>query len=150
MNSTRTMSGCALAAAIAVLSTVPADSATPAACSVLSLGDMQAALGAPVRIVFAQPPATQDGFTRSACTYAAGSKNQLAATVAIDQGPADKLTLAKHHWDTQTPRRLVSGLRNDVLVMASVNHTGSGGTGFDVNASNTLLATVLKKLGRQL
>jgi hypothetical protein len=120
------------------------------ACTVLSLEEVRALVGAPVSVFMPDlsTPATRGDTTVSTCTYsiqdAAGHPAKgRSAKFTLMWAPKAKLSetndfYAKRHIEA-------SAVKGDVLVLAWVGNVSNGKAG-DWAASQKLLAAVLQKL----
>jgi hypothetical protein len=124
-----------------------ASAAMHPACSIVSLAEVEAAAGGPLRLAFSIGPTKSRGATLTECAYTAGEKDpaaqQLSAAIVINSASPAMIAMAKKHFDDRGNNAMVSSVvRGTVLVMAQVHH----GKTFDETASKKLLAQAITHL----
>jgi len=136
----------ALAVAIAGYMTPTAANAAPrAACSVLSLAEVRAIVGAPVTVFQSGSPGptVQGDSTYSTCTYTINAPGK-AARVSLMWGPS--ATLAKMYTFYVKRNKELPQIKGGALVLASVTDTSHHSMEYDTPASKKLLAAAIAKL----
>lgn len=124
-----------------------AGAAMPAACSLLSLADVRAIVGAPVTVFHDQAPVmARDGLEATNCLYMVSLRGGLSASVWLGRGPASHVNAAHEAFATQKERHGVNGVRGNTLVIVNVATPSGTGVTYQDATSAKLLAAVLKKL----
>lgn len=137
--------GALAVAVISCLASAPANAAPRAACSVLSLAQVQAIVAAPVTVYQASSPGptVQGKSTTSTCTYTL-NKPGKAARVSLMWGPS--ADLAKMYKFYVQRNKELPQIKGDALVLASVTDTSHHSMEYDTPASKKLLAAAIAKL----
>ena len=133
------------AAGLAVLAPAIASASPRSACSVLSLAEVRAIVGAPVTIYRpgSPEPTVQGNATYSTCTYAL-NKPGKAARVMLMWGPSASLN-SLYKFYVKRHKELPQ-IKGDALVLASVTDTGHHSLDYDMPASQKLLDAAVRKL----
>ncbi|MDB5041664.1 MAG: hypothetical protein JWN27_2390, partial [Candidatus Eremiobacteraeota bacterium] len=93
--------GAVLGAMLAAGSGAQADAAMPAACSILSLADVRAIVGAPVNVFHDQAPVmARDGLEATNCLYMVSLRGGLSASVWLGRGPVSHVNAAHQAFET--------------------------------------------------
>lgn len=125
-----------------LFSTTAAGAALRPACAVLSLADIQGALGHPFTITTRQEPTAARGAVSTLCVYSSDGKPRYAS-ISMIEGPPELLARMKRRWETNN--HAASGMRGSTLVAVRVQNTGSASS-YDDQSSKKLLALTLEKL----
>jgi hypothetical protein len=117
------------------------------ACSIVSLAEVESAVGGPIKLAFSIGPTTSRGATLTECAYTSGDKEstapQLSAAIVVNSASPALIARAKRHFDDRANRAMVSSVvRGSMLVMAQVHR----GRTFDEAASKKLLAQAIDHL----
>jgi hypothetical protein len=139
--------GVVLGAMLAAGAGAPAGAAMPSACSVLSLADVRAIVGAPVTVFHDQAPVmAKDGLEATNCLYMNSLAGGLSASVWLGRGPAAHVNAAHQAYATMKERHGANGISGNTLVVVSVATASRTGLTYQDATSAKLLAAVLKKL----
>jgi hypothetical protein len=132
-------------AGLACIAPTQANASPRSACSVLTVAEVRAIVGAPVTIFRPQSPepTVQGNSTYSTCTYSI-NKPGKAARVMLLWGPSATLdSLYKFYVKRHKELPQIKG---DALILASVTDSGNDRFVFDLPASQKLLDAAVRKL----
>jgi hypothetical protein len=133
------------AAAFATTAPAIAGASPRSACSVLSVAEVRAIVGAPVTIYRpgSPEPTVQGDSTYSTCTYTLSMPGK-AARVMIMWGPSSSLS-SMYKFYVKRHKELPQ-IKGDALVLASVTDSSHHGLAYDMPASQKLLDAAIRKL----
>ena len=143
MKSSRLLMVSLVAAAIAVIAPAIASASPRSACSVLSLAEVRAIVGAPVtiyRLVSPEPTVRGDS-TYSTCTYTLNMPGK-AARIMLMWGPSAKIA-SMHNFYVKRNKEL-SKIKGDAILLASVTDSGHHSLIYDMPASQKLLDAAIR------
>jgi len=133
------------AAAFAVMAPAFASASPRPACSVLSLADVRAIVGAPVTVFRpgTSAPSVLGDSTYSTCTYSLNAPGK-AARVMLMWGSSASLA-AMYKFYVKRHKELPQ-IKGDALILASVTDTSHHSLAYDMPASQKLLDAAVRKL----
>jgi hypothetical protein len=134
-----------VAAGFAVLAPAIASASPRSACSVLSLAEVRAIVGAPVTIYRpgTSEPTMQGNSTYSTCTYSLNVPGK-AGRVMLMWGPSAEVNRMYNFYVKR--HKELPQIKGGALILASVTDTGGHSMVYDMPASQRLLDAAVRKL----